>query len=344
MSAKNTLFSTLLSWFDNKAVENTLEISKDQKDYVENNFVLNKSEQINTPKADTLQANKLAAASGIDFYRVIPFVLIHLACFALIWVGYSWFAVIFAIMLYVVRMFAITGFYHRYFAHKAFQTSRAGQFIFAVLGATAVQRGPLWWAGHHRHHHAHSDEQDDAHSPVQHGFLWSHIGWFLSRANFSTQFDRVKELAKFPELRFIDRFDVLVPVIFALSIFGLGVLLENLAPQLHTNGWQLLVWGFVISTVVLYHATFSVNSLAHVWGKRRYATRDHSRNNFIIALFTLGEGWHNNHHHYPGSASQGFYWWEIDLTYYGLRLLASLGLIWDLRKVPDQIRESKQYK
>ena len=343
MSAKNTLFSTLLSWFDNKAVENTLEVNKAQKDYVENDFVLNKYEQINVLKTDALQTNSNVAASGIDFYRVIPFVLIHLACFALIWVGYSWFAVIFAIMLYVVRMFAITGFYHRYFAHKAFQTSRAGQFIFAVLGATAVQRGPLWWAGHHRHHHAHSDEQDDAHSPVQHGFLWSHIGWFLSRANFSTQFDRVKELAKFPELRFIDRFDVLIPVIFALSIFGLGVLLENVAPQLHTNGWQLLVWGFVISTVVLYHATFSVNSLAHVWGKRRYATRDHSRNNFIIALFTLGEGWHNNHHHYPGSASQGFYWWEIDLTYYGLRVLASLGLIWDLRKVPVEIRESKKY-
>ena len=348
MSAKNALFTTLLSWFDNKVVENTLVKTNSPVDHVENDCVLKEFEQSNSfkldaLKPDTLQANSNTTASNIDFYRVIPFVLIHLACFAFIWVGWSWFAVLFAIALYVVRMFAITGFYHRYFAHKAFQTSRTGQFIFAVLGATAVQRGPLWWAGHHRHHHAHSDEQNDAHSPVQHGFLWSHIGWFLSRANFSTQFDRVKELAKYPELRFIDRFDVLVPAIFALSIFGLGVLLEKVAPQLHTNGWQLLVWGFIISTVVLYHATFSVNSLAHIWGKRRYATRDHSRNNFIIALFTLGEGWHNNHHHYPGSASQGFYWWEIDLTYYGLRVLASLGLIWDLRKVPIKIRESKQY-
>ena len=279
----------------------------------------------------------------IDWWRVIPFVLMHLACFTLIWVGFSTFALVFAIALYALRMFAITGFYHRYFAHKAFQTSRFGQFMFAILGATAVQRGPLWWAAHHRNHHAHSDQAIDAHSPVQHGFLWSHIGWFLSTANFATHLERVKELAKFPELRFLDRFDIIVPTVLAVSIFGLGELLDSLAPHLKTNGWQLLVWGFVISTVALYHATFSVNSLAHVWGKRRYITRDHSRNNFIIALLTLGEGWHNNHHHYPGSASQGFYWWEIDFTYYGLRLLAALGLIWNLRKVPIEIRESKKY-
>ena len=305
---KQSLFASFISWFDNAATS-----------------------------ADT-------NSHRIDWWRVIPFVLMHLACFALIWVGFSVFALIFAIALYAVRMFAITGFYHRYFAHKAFQTSRFGQFIFAILGATAVQRGPLWWAAHHRNHHAHSDEEDDAHSPVQHGFLWSHIGWFLSTANFATHLERVKELAKFPELRFLDRFDIIVPTVFAIGIFGLGELLANSAPHLQTNGWQLLVWGFVISTVALYHATFSVNSLAHVWGKRRYITRDHSRNNLFIALLTLGEGWHNNHHHYPGAASQGFYWWEVDFTYYGLRLLAALGLIWNLRMVPVAIRESKQYQ
>ncbi|OYY49765.1 MAG: acyl-CoA desaturase [Methylophilaceae bacterium 17-44-8] len=280
----------------------------------------------------------------IDWWRVIPFVGLHLACFALFWVGWSWFAVVFAVILYAARMFAITGFYHRYFAHKSFQTSRFGQLIFAIIGATAVQRGPLWWAAHHRDHHVHSDQEEDAHSPVQHGFFWSHMGWFLSSANFATKFERVKELAKFPELRFLDRFDVLVPIVFAVAIFVLGEALAAYAPELQTNGAQLLVWGFVLSTVVLYHATFSVNSLAHVWGKRRYQTRDQSRNNFLIALVTLGEGWHNNHHHYPGAAKQGFYWWEIDLTYYGLRLLAALGLIWNLRTVPAEIRESKQYK
>jgi stearoyl-CoA desaturase (Delta-9 desaturase) len=288
-------------------------------------------------------ASKSSSENSIDWWRTIPFVCIHIACFGLFWVGISTFAFLFAVVLYAIRMFAITGFYHRYFAHKAFKTSRFGQFIFAVLGATAVQRGPLWWAAHHRNHHVHSDEVVDAHSPVQHGFFWSHFGWFLSTANFHTQLERVKELAKFPELRFLDRFDVIVPMVFALGIFFLGEMLNVYMPQLETNGWQLLVWGFVISTVVLYHATFSVNSLAHVWGKRRYITRDQSRNNFIIAFFTLGEGWHNNHHHFPGSATQGFYWWEIDFTYYGLRILAALGLIWDLRKVPIAIRESKQY-
>lgn len=287
------------------------------------------------------QAGAVLVANKVDWLRVLPFVLMHVACFAVIWVGWNLFAVAFAIALYAVRMFAITGFYHRYFSHKTFRTSRLGQFLFAVIGSTAVQRGPLWWASMHRHHHAHSDRHEDAHSPVQHGFLWSHIGWFLSDAHFSTRTERVKELAQFPELRFLDRFDVLVPLLFGLAIYGLGEWLALAAPSLGTDGLQLLVWGFVISTVVLYHATFSVNSLAHSWGSRRYQTRDHSRNNFLIALLTMGEGWHNNHHHYPGSVRQGFYWWEIDMTYYGLRLLAALGLIWDLRTVPDNIRDSR---
>lgn len=277
----------------------------------------------------------------IDWLRVAPFILLHMACLGVFWTGWSPFAVVFAILTYGIRMFAITGFYHRYFSHKAFHTSRACQFLFALLGATAVQRGPLWWASHHRHHHAYSDRVEDSHSPVQHGFWWSHLGWFLANGNFPIKTERVKELAQFPELSFLDRFDILVPTLFALLIYGLGSYLESAAPQLQTNGWQLLVWGFVISTIALYHATFSVNSLAHLWGSRRYATSDRSRNNLWIALITMGEGWHNNHHHFPGAARQGFYWWEVDMTYYGLRLLAWLGLIRDLRTVPAKIRESR---
>ncbi|MDT7850723.1 acyl-CoA desaturase [Methylophilus sp. VKM B-3414] len=280
-----------------------------------------------------------AHAESIDWWRVLPFVGLHLALIALYWVGWSPFAVAFAIGLYLIRMFAITGFYHRYFAHKTFQTSRAGQFLFALIGATAVQRGPLWWAAHHRSHHVHADQPQDIHSPHQHGLLWSHLGWFLSHANFKTQLERVRELTRFRELCWLDRFDSLVPLALALGIFLLGTALAHYAPQLQTNGWQLLVWGFVVSTVALYHATFCVNSLAHVWGSRRYATRDHSRNNWLIALLTLGEGWHNNHHHFPGSVKQGFYWWEIDLTYYGLRVLAALGLIWNLKQVPVEVRD-----
>jgi len=173
--------------------------------------------------------------------------------------------------------------------------------------------------------------------------LWfSHTGWFLTRGNFPVQEERVRDLKRFAELRFLDRFDILVPVALAVSLLLTGMGLEAYAPQLGTSGGQLLVWGFFISTVVLYHGTFTINSLAHRWGQRRYATADNSRNSFWLALLTLGEGWHNNHHHYPVSVKQGFYWWEIDMTYYFLRLMAALGLVWDLKPVPVHRRESNR--
>jgi stearoyl-CoA desaturase (delta-9 desaturase) len=303
------MLKKIIKWFDNETVDATLDNSKQ-----------------------------------IDWWRVLPFIGIHLACFGVFWVGISWFAALFALALYGLRMFAVTGFYHRYFSHKAFRTTRAFQFVLAVLGASAVQRGPLWWASHHRHHHVNSDALEDSHSPVQHGFLWSHFGWFLANKNFVTHSDRVKEFSKYYELRWLDRFDSIVPLILAIAIYIFGTWLETAYPHFNTNGPQLLIWGFAISTVLLYHATFTVNSLAHTWGKRRYATKDHSRNNLWIAIVTLGEGWHNNHHHYPGAARQGFYWWEIDLTYYGLKVLAALGLIWDLRTVPVEIRELRKIK
>jgi len=278
----------------------------------------------------------------IELLRVLPFIILHLACFAVFWIEFSTVAVMVALILYVLRMFAITGFYHRYFSHKAFKTSRFIQFFFAFLGASAAQRGPLWWASHHRHHHAHSDNPNDPHSPKQHGFFWSHVSWFLANINVAAKNERVKDLLQYPELKFLDRYDAIAPIVLAISLFGLGVWLETAAPQLHTNGVQLLVWGFVISTVFLYHMTFTVNSLAHVWGKRRFMTNDDSRNNSLIAILTLGEGWHNNHHHFPSAARQGFYWWEIDLTYYGLKILSALGLIWDLRKVPSEVLSQKR--
>jgi stearoyl-CoA desaturase (delta-9 desaturase) len=278
----------------------------------------------------------------IEFLRILPFVLMHIAMVGVFFVGFSPIALILCLVLYGLRMFAITGFYHRYFAHKAFKTSRPVQFIFAFLAASSAQRGPLWWASHHRHHHAHSDKPDDSHSPVQHGFIWSHISWFLTNKNFMPKNERIKDLLVYPELKFLDRFDVIAPLFLAISLYVLGIILETYAPQLETNGLQLLVWGFIISTVLLYHMTFTVNSLAHVWGKRRFNTSDQSRNNSFIALLTLGEGWHNNHHHFPSAARQGFYWWEIDLTYYGLKILSGLGLIWDLRKVPADVLKHKR--
>jgi stearoyl-CoA desaturase (delta-9 desaturase) len=274
----------------------------------------------------------------IDWARVIPFIGMHLACLGVIWVGFSWFALWTALALYAIRMFAITAFYHRYFSHRAFRAPRGLQFVFALLGASAVQRGPLWWAAHHRNHHRHSDGPEDVHSPVRRGFFWSHMGWFLTRSGFATDWKVIPDLAKFPELRLIDRFDIVVPIALATGLYFLGDWLAVAHPALGTSGGQLLIWGFFISTVVLFHASVTINSLAHRFGSRRFETADNSRNNVWLALLTFGEGWHNNHHHFPGSARQGFRWWEVDMTYYVLRGMAALGLIHKLKAVPAGLR------
>jgi len=269
--------------------------------------------------------------------RVMPFVFLHAGCLGVIWVGASAFAVWTAVALYFIRMFAVTGVHHRYFSHKTYSTSRFGQFLLALFAGTTVQRGSLWWAYHHRHHHQHSDEAEDAHSPHVHGFWWSHIGWITSRRNFPTDYSKIKDLAKFPELVWLNRFDLVVPILFATAIFSLGALLEAYAPALGTSGGQLLVWGFFISTTFLFHGTGCINSMAHLMGRRRFKTSDDSRNSAILAFITLGEGWHNNHHRYQSSTRNGFYWWEIDPTYYGLKLLASTGFIWGLKAVPQSV-------
>ena len=275
----------------------------------------------------------------VDWVRVMPFVFLHAGCLGVIWTGASAFAVWSAVALYFIRMFAVTGIHHRYFSHKTYSTSRFGQFLLAVFAGTTVQRGSLWWAYHHRHHHLHSDGPEDAHSPHVHGFWWSHIGWITSRRNFPTDYTKIKDLAKFPELVWLNRFDLVVPILFAASLFGLGAVLERLAPGLGTNGWQMLVWGFFISTTFLFHGTGCINSMAHLMGRRRFKTDDDSRNSAILAFITLGEGWHNNHHRYQSSTRNGFYWWEIDPTYYGLRLLAAVGFIWGLKPVPESVLE-----
>jgi stearoyl-CoA desaturase (delta-9 desaturase) len=276
----------------------------------------------------------------IDWVRVVPFIMIHVGCLFAILTGVSWVAFITALLLYWVRGISISAFYHRYFSHRTFKTGRISQFIFALFGASAMQKGPLWWAAYHRNHHRYADQIEDVHSPVVHGFMWSHMGWFLSKKYFSYDSTRVTDLARFPEIKLLDRFYFFVPLTLALTLFSVGVILQHAAPSLHTDGWQMLIWGFFISTTVLFHTTASVNSLAHKFGKRRYNTKDHSRNNWLLGWIAFGEGWHNNHHHYPSSVRLGFRWWEFDVTFYVLKALEKMGVIWDLRFPSAEIKNA----
>jgi stearoyl-CoA desaturase (Delta-9 desaturase) len=253
---------------------------------------------------------------------------VHLAAFCGLWLfGWSWKGFALAWALYFVRMVVVTAGYHRYFAHRTFKTSRAFQFLLAVAAQSAAQKGVLWWASHHRWHHRYSDSERDVHSPQRRGFFFAHIGWLFADTWNGTDPKRVPDLYKYPELRWLDRAGIDV-----LPTAALGLLC------LLAGGAQGFLWGFLVSTVMLWHGTFTINSLAHRFGSQRYATGDQSRNNWLLAILTTGEGWHNNHHRYPGSASQGFFWWEVDVTYYVLCLLARLGLVWDLRQVPDSVR------
>lgn len=281
-------------------------------------------------------------ANEIDWARIVPFIAIHLLCLGVIGVGISSFAVTFALAFYAIRIFSIGAFYHRFFSHKTFSTNRFWQFLFAILGMTAIQRGPLWWAAHHREHHLVSDQPEDAHSPLQHGFLWSHMGWFLSKKHFHYNPKRINDFYKFPELRYLDRFDSIVTILMGVGIYLLGEYLAVAAPGLETNGMQLFIWGFCISSVCVLHVTFTINSLSHCFGSSPYPTSDTSKNNFFLALLTFGEGWHNNHHHYPASARQGFKWWQIDITFYLLLLLQQLRIIKNLRHPPQSIMNAKE--
>lgn len=283
---------------------------------------------------------ELSREAAVRWRLPIPFVLLNLSVLTVFLVGWSWVAVAVAVFLYLLRMFAVTGCYHRYLSHRTYKTSRAFQFVFALLADSAAQRGPLWWAAHHRHHHRFTDQAEDPHSPVRQGFWVSHLFWWGQHKNLATRKSLVPDLCKYPELVFLDRFHFLAPWALGFLTLGLGLLLRRFAPGLGTTGPQMFVWGFVVSTVALVHGVASINSAAHLLGRRRYATTDNSRNSFWLALITLGEGWHNNHHHFPVSARQGFYWWEIDLTYYGLLCLEKLGLIWDLKPVPERVRAS----
>jgi stearoyl-CoA desaturase (delta-9 desaturase) len=264
----------------------------------------------------------------INWIQSLPFFAFHLfAAVAVFFVPFHWSYVVWAVALYYLRMWLVTTTYHRYFSHRTFKTSRVFQFVLAFLAETSAQKGVLWWAANHRHHHRESDQPADVHSPLQDGFWWSHVGWILSDKYTETREEAIRDFARFPELRFLNRWYLLPPFLLAVGLFLIG-------------GFPLLVWGFFVSTVVLWHGTFTINSLSHVFGSRRYKTTDTSRNNFLLALITCGEGWHNNHHYHQNTANQGWFWWELDPSYYLLRLFAALGLIWKLKTPSAQTRDA----
>lgn len=262
----------------------------------------------------------------IRFHSAAGFLLVHIAALGVLAIGVSWEGVALCVASYYVRMFALTAGFHRYFAHRTYKLGRTAQFLLAFLGQTAAQKGVLWWASIHRHHHRFSDRPEDVHSPVQNGFWWSHIGWILSGEYERTDLTRIPDLAKFPELRWLDRNQYLATMLYAM---GLAFVF----------GPTGLFYGYFLSTVLLWHGTFSINSVMHVFGRQVFATGDQSRNSFLFAMVTMGEGWHNNHHRYPGSAAQGFRWWQVDMSYYLLWIGEKTGIVRGLRRARERLRE-----
>ncbi len=275
------------------------------------------------------QADRLRQHSDIIYPSVVPFLLVHLGCFAAIWTGVTWQAVALCCLLYWARMFGVVAGYHRLFSHRAYSTSRPVQFLLAFLAQSSAQKSVLWWAAKHRHHHLHSDTPQDVHSPRHKGFIYSHVGWIFARQHDATDLAKIADFARYPELLWLHRLEQLPALVLAVLCFLVA-------------GWSGLVVGFFWSTVLLYHATFCINSLAHVVGGKRYVTGDDSRNNWLLAILTMGEGWHNNHHAYQSSVRQGFRWWEFDAGYYVLKALSWAGLVWDLKMPPMPVLRNEQ--
>ncbi|MEW6776261.1 MAG: acyl-CoA desaturase [Bdellovibrionota bacterium] len=264
--------------------------------------------------------------------NTIAFLAVHVLSLGVLWTGVTPTAIWLFLITFWVRMFGVTGGYHRYFSHRTYKTSRPFQFILALLATSSAQKGVMWWASHHRVHHRYSDTIKDPHSPwYGGGFFWSHMGWIMSEKWEGTDNELVKDLGKYPEIRWLEENKFLTPMLLGIACYLIG-------------GFPGLFWGFFLSTTLLFHGTFTINSFSHRFGTQRYKTTDTSRNNWFFAILTLGEGWHNNHHYYQSAARQGFYWWEYDITYYVLRALQAVGIIWDVREVPAEVREANHYE
>ncbi len=266
----------------------------------------------------------------IVYPSALAFVLVHLACFGIFWTGVTVRSLVLLVVLYLVKMFAITAGFHRLFSHASYRTSRTFRFLLGFLAETSSQSGLIWWAAKHREHHRYSDTELDPHSPVAHGFWISHVGWIFHRRYDRPDLSLVPDLLRAPELVWLNRFSYVPVVTLAIACYAI-------------DGWTGFFVGFCGSTVLTWHGTFAINSLAHVYGRQRYLTGDASRNNLWLAFLTLGEGWHNNHHWFPASVRQGFRWWEWDPTYYLLRVLERLKIVWDLKHPPLEVVEGARH-
>ena len=264
-----------------------------------------------------------------QWFGAIPFILVHLLPLLAFYTGTKWQDWVVCVALYWIRMFGVTGVYHRYFSHRTYKTSRWFQFVLALLAMSSSQKGVLWWAARHRTHHKLSDQDGDPHDSRR-GFWYSHVGWLYDR-NESTDYGKVKDLARYPELVFLNKFWFLPPLALGVAVWAIW-------------GWSGLLIGFFLSTAILWHGTFTINSLSHIFGTQRYDAGDTSTNNWFLAIITMGEGWHNNHHHFMGSTRQGFMWWEYDFTYYILRFFAFTGLVWDIKEPPARVYDPTTWK
>lgn len=286
--------------------------------------VTNPPNDLTAPVSPRILPNGKPSLSKLRMvWGATPFILIHLLAFGALWTGVNTIDVVVAVALYYIRMFGVTAGYHRYFSHRTYKMGRVAQFCMAFLAQSSSQKGALWWAAHHRHHHKYSDEPEDVHSPRQRGMFYAHVGWLFDDTQ-ETDYSKIKDFAKYPELVWLNKYWVVPP-----AVLGFAVWLWL--------GWSGLFIGFMASTVALWHGTFTINSLSHVFGKRVYETTDDSRNSMILALITCGEGWHNNHHYYQASTRQGFEWWQIDMSYYVLKMLSWVGIVWDIREPPQKV-------
>jgi len=267
--------------------------------------------------------------------QITLFWLIQASALLVFAVPFRWAFIALWAASHFLRAVGLTLAYHRYYAHRAFKMHRVTRFIWTFIGAAAMQKGPIWWAGHHVNHHKFADRDGDPHSPMVSGVYYAHLGWFLN----DTKFDRVdatnpvlRDFGSIPEIAFLDRHFWLPPTVLAIALYLAG-------------GLPWVVWGFCVPTMTLAHATFAINSVNHMFGSRRFETVDESRNNPLTAFFAAGEGWHNNHHRYQRAARNGFYWWEFDITWYAIRAMQALGLAWDVQPVPARLyKEARAVK